>query len=131
MSHLNSSSNLTKFQKISRKYVNSLWIRPSFTIIPFNSLLIPQICKFRIIFDTRPCEIDDLAVSSRHGPAWAFATCPRHMCLTWACVALPRGLVCRVASARVLRATSASPVRPCAPRQPRGPMDKTPLFTIL
>ena len=30
-----------------------------------NSLLIPQIGKFGIIFDTRPCEIDDLAVSSR------------------------------------------------------------------
>ena len=35
-----------------------------FTIIPFNSLLIPQIGKFGLIFDTRPCEIDDLAVSS-------------------------------------------------------------------
>ena len=31
-----------------------------------NSLLIPQIGKFGIIFDTRPCEIDDLAVSSHH-----------------------------------------------------------------
>ena len=66
ISHLNSSSNLTKFQKISRKYLNSLWIQPLFTIIPFNSLLIPQIGKFGIIFDTRPCEIDDLTVSSRH-----------------------------------------------------------------
>ena len=42
-----------------------MWIRPVFTIIPLNSLLIPQIGKFDIIFDTRPCEIDDLAVSSR------------------------------------------------------------------
>ena len=50
---------------MSRKYLNSLWIRPVFTIIPLNSLLIPQIGKFGIIFDTRPCEIDDLAVSSR------------------------------------------------------------------
>ena len=66
ISYLNSSSNLTKFQKISRKYLNSLWIRPVFTIILLNSLLIPQIGKFGIIFDTRPCEIDDLAVSSRH-----------------------------------------------------------------
>ena len=33
-----------------------------------NSLLIPQIGKFGIIFDTRPCEIDDLAVSSRQVP---------------------------------------------------------------
>ena len=65
ISHLNSSSNLTKFQKISQKYLNSLWIRPVFTIIPFNSLLIPQIGKFGIIFDAIPHEIDDLAVSSR------------------------------------------------------------------
>ena len=43
-----------------------MWIRPLFTIIPFNSLLIPQIGKFGLIFDTTPCEIDDLAVSSRH-----------------------------------------------------------------
>ena len=42
-----------------------MWIRPVFTIIPLNSLLIPQIGKFGIISDTRPCEIDDLAVSSR------------------------------------------------------------------
>ena len=65
ISHINSSSNLTKFQKISRKYLNSLWIRSLFTIIPLNSLLNPQIGKFGIIFDTRPCEINDLAVSSR------------------------------------------------------------------
>ena len=69
ISYLNSSSNLTKFQKISRKYLNSLWIQPVFTIIPLNSLLIPQIGKFGIIFDTRPCEIDDLAVSSRYDAA--------------------------------------------------------------
>ena len=30
--------------------------------------LIPKIGKFSIIFDTRPCEIDDLAVSSRQYP---------------------------------------------------------------
>ena len=66
ISHLNSSSNLTKLQKISRKYLNSLWIRPLFTIIPFNSLLIPQISKFGLIFNAIPREIDDLAVSSRH-----------------------------------------------------------------
>ena len=49
-----------------------MWIRPLFTIIPFNSLLIPQIGKFGLIFDTRPCEIDDLAVSSRHLTFHAF-----------------------------------------------------------
>ena len=43
-----------------------MWIQPLFTIIPFNSLLITQIGKLGLIFDTRPCEIDDLAVSSRH-----------------------------------------------------------------
>ena len=65
ISHLNSLSNFTKFQNISRKYLNSLWIRPLFTIIPLNSLLIPQIGKFGLIFDTSLCEINDLAVSSR------------------------------------------------------------------
>ena len=68
ISHLNLSSNLTKFQKISRKYLNSLWIRPLFTTIPFNSLLIPQIGKLGLIFDAIPHEIDDLAVSSRQPP---------------------------------------------------------------
>ena len=33
--------------------------------MPLNSLLIPQIGKFGIIFDAIPREIDDLAVSSR------------------------------------------------------------------
>ena len=65
ISHHNSLSNLTKFQKISWKYLNSLWIRLVFTIIALNSLLIPQIGKFGIIFDAIPREIDDLAVSSR------------------------------------------------------------------
>ena len=77
ISHLNSSSNLTKFQKISRKYLNSLWIRPLFTIIPFNSLLIPQFGKFGIIFDAIPHEIDDLAVSSRQfSLTWSFSWSP-------------------------------------------------------
>ena len=42
-----------------------MWIRPLFTIIPFNSLSIPKIGKLGFIFDTIPREIDDLAVSSR------------------------------------------------------------------
>ena len=37
--------------------------------MPLNSLLIHQICKLGFIFGTRPCEIDDLAVSSRQSPA--------------------------------------------------------------
>ena len=64
ISHLNSSSNLINFQKISWKYLNSLWIRPLFTIIPFNSWLIPNIGKLGFISDTRPCAIDDLTISS-------------------------------------------------------------------
>ena len=71
ISHLNSLFNLAKFQNVSWKYLNSLWIRPLFTIIPFNSLLIPQFGKLGFIFDTRPCEIDDLAVSSRQSAAKA------------------------------------------------------------
>ena len=43
-----------------------MWIRPLFTIIPFNSRHFHQIDKFGIIFDTRPGEIDDLTVPSRH-----------------------------------------------------------------
>ena len=86
ISHLNSSSNLTKFQKISRKYLNSLWIRCLFTIIPFNSLSIPQISKFGIIFDTRPCEIDDLTVSSRQPRVRATSTpCKRSRGSAWCC----------------------------------------------
>ena len=43
-----------------------MWIRPLFTIIPFNSIYFHQIGKFGIIFDMSPCEINDLAVSTRH-----------------------------------------------------------------
>ena len=42
-----------------------MWIRPLFAIIPFNSIHFHQIGKFGIIFDTRPCEINDLAVPYR------------------------------------------------------------------
>ena len=35
------------------------------TIIPFNSRYFHQIGKFGIIFDMRPCEIDDFMVLSR------------------------------------------------------------------
>ena len=45
--------------------INSLWIRPLFTIIPLNSIHFHQIGKFGIIFHVIPREIDDLAVSSR------------------------------------------------------------------
>ena len=63
---------IVQFDQIPKdisKYLNSLWIRPLFTIIPFNSLLISQIGKFGIIFDAIPREIDDLAVSSRQDAA--------------------------------------------------------------
>ena len=68
ISTINFSSDLNKLEDYVKKFFNSLWIRPLFTIIPFNSLLIPQIGKFGLIFDTRPCEIDDLAISSHQMP---------------------------------------------------------------
>ena len=42
-----------------------MWIRPLFPIVPFNLIYFHQIGKFGIIFDTRPCEINDLEVPSR------------------------------------------------------------------
>ena len=65
ISTINFSYDLIKFEDYVKKFLNSLWIRPIFTIIPLNSSEIPKIGKFGIIFDTRLCEIDDLAVSSR------------------------------------------------------------------
>ena len=49
-----------------------MWIRPLFTIIPLNSNYVHQIGKFGIIFDTRPCEIEDLAVSFRQEASRAY-----------------------------------------------------------
>ena len=66
ISSINFSSDLIKFEDYIEKFLNSLWIRPIFTIIPLNSWLILKIGKFGIIFDAIPLEIDDLAVSSRH-----------------------------------------------------------------
>ena len=63
---INSLSDLINFEEYIKNFLISLWIRPLFTIIPFNSIHFHQIGKFRIIFDTRPCEINDLVVSSRH-----------------------------------------------------------------
>ena len=62
---INFSSDLIKFEDYVKKFLNSLWIRPVFTIIPLNSIHFHQIGKFGIIFDVIPREIDDLAVSSR------------------------------------------------------------------
>ena len=66
ISTINFSSDLINFEDYIKNFLISLWIRPFFTIIPFNSTHFHQIGKFGIIFDTRLCEIDDLAVSSRH-----------------------------------------------------------------
>ena len=66
ISIIDSSSDLIKFKEIIRNFPNSLWIRPIFTIIPLNSRYFHQIGKFGIIFDMRPCAIDDLAVLIRH-----------------------------------------------------------------
>ena len=57
-----------KFEEYVKKLLNSLWIRPIFTIIPLNSSEFPKIGKFGIIFDAIPLAIDDLAVSSRQSP---------------------------------------------------------------
>ena len=65
ISSINFSSDLIKFEEHVKKILNSLWIRPIFTIIPLNSSEFPKIGKFGIIFDAIPLEIDDLAVSSR------------------------------------------------------------------
>ena len=66
ISSINFSSDLIKFEEYVKKFLNSLWIRPIFTIIPLNSSEFSKIGKFGIIFDAIPLEIDDLAVSSRH-----------------------------------------------------------------
>ena len=65
---INFLSDLIKFEDYVKKFLNSLWIQPIFTIIPLNSSEFPKIGKFGIIFDAISREIDDLAVSSRHGP---------------------------------------------------------------
>ena len=56
---------MIKFEDYVKKFLNSLWIRPIFTIIPLNSSEFLKIGKFGIIFDAISREIDDLAVSSR------------------------------------------------------------------
>ena len=65
ISTINFSSDLIKIEDYVKKFLNSLWIRHVFTIIPLNSIHFYQIGKFGIIFDVIPHEIDDLAVSSR------------------------------------------------------------------
>ena len=70
ISTIDLSSDLINFEENIRNFLISLWIRPLFTIIPLTSNYFHQIGKFEIIFDTRPCEIDDLAVSSRHETTW-------------------------------------------------------------
>ena len=62
---MNFSSNLIKFEDYVKKFLNSLWIRPIFTIVPLNSSEFLKIGKFGIIFDAIQREINDLAVSSR------------------------------------------------------------------
>ena len=53
ISTINFSSDLIKFEDYVKKLLNSLWIRPVFTIIPLNSIHFHQIGKFGIIFLTR------------------------------------------------------------------------------
>ena len=65
ISSINFSSDLIKFEDYVKKFLNSMWIRPIFTIIPLNSSEFLKIGKFVIFFDVIPREIDNLAVSSR------------------------------------------------------------------
>ena len=67
ISTINFSSDLINFEDYIKKFLISLWIRPLFTITPFNSIHFHQIGKFGIIFNAIPCEINDLAVSSCQG----------------------------------------------------------------
>ena len=66
ISTIDLSSDLINFEENIINFLISLWIRPLFIIIPLNSKYFHKIGKFGFIFDTRPCEINDLAVSSRH-----------------------------------------------------------------
>ena len=59
MSHLNSSSDLIEFQKISQNCLISPWIRPLLTTILFNSWLFDKISEFGINIDTNWCVIND------------------------------------------------------------------------
>ena len=70
ISTINFSSDLIKFEEYVKEFLNSLWIRPIFTIIPLNSSEFPKIGKFGIIFDAIPLAIDDLAVSFRQRGQW-------------------------------------------------------------
>ena len=58
-----SRPDLIKFEEHVKKILNSLWIRPIFTIIPLNSSEFLKIGKFGIIFDAIPLEIDDISRS--------------------------------------------------------------------
>ena len=59
ISHLNSSSHLIKFQKISQNSLISPWNRPLFTTILLNSWLFDKFGEFGINFDTNWCVIND------------------------------------------------------------------------
>ena len=69
ISTIDLSSDLINFEENIINFLISLWIRPLFTNIPLNLNYFDQIGKFGIIFDTRPCEIDDLTVTSRQAPS--------------------------------------------------------------
>ena len=54
-----------KFEEIIRIFPNSLWIRPLFTIIPFNLWIKLKIGKFGLCFDTWTCVFNDYSISFR------------------------------------------------------------------
>ena len=62
--HLNSSSDLIEFQKIYRKSLISLWIRPLFITILLNLYKFNIIGEFSFIFYTNRCAINNRIDSS-------------------------------------------------------------------
>ena len=65
---------LSRFQNIPRNYLISLWIRPLFTSILFNSWLFLKICEFDHCFDSIWCVFND-HIKSIHHPL--MCTCTR------------------------------------------------------
>ena len=73
---IDSSSDLIKIEEIIKDFLNSLWIRPLFTIIHLNSRYFHQIGKFGLCFDSWPCAIDDHSVFFRQCTSFSFLHFP-------------------------------------------------------
>ena len=70
-----SSSDSIKFKEIIKNFSTSMWIRPLFTIIPFNSWINHEIGKFILYFDSWLCVFNDLAVWIRKSPCQQWLLC--------------------------------------------------------